>query len=135
MDEREIYGSKMARCPSTGECYHKRALDTLSAAGRGGRRRWPWLGHGMLVSRLCTSAHFFGILHEPLMRHRVHRNLLASPLLRLPPEIRERILRYLLGDQTVHLQFVQRGQGVGVEGGSAGVSDKLRHAICVAKET
>ena len=66
------------------------------------------------------------------MCHRAQKNYFASPLLRLPPAIRAKILDYLIGGQVVHVQYVQHESGT-VE--QVPLMGKLRHAICVARET
>ena len=66
---------------------------------------------------------------------RVVRNFLASPLLRMPPKNREKILA---GGQFVHVHFVPHEQVIHLEDSSPvqiPATGIFRHATCVAKET
>lgn len=66
------------------------------------------------------------------------RNFLASPLLMMPHKIREMILAYVVGGQTVHVKFVPHGEVIELEDLSPvpiSVTGIFRHATCVAKET
>ena len=69
---------------------------------------------------------------------RVARNLLASPLLMMPHKIREMVLAYVVGGQTVHVKFVPDEEVIQLEDLSPppiSATGIFCHAICVARET
>ena len=69
---------------------------------------------------------------------RVARNFLALPLLMMPHKIREMILAYVVGGQTVHVKFVPHEEVIELEDlfpVPISVTGIFRHANCVAKET
>lgn len=69
---------------------------------------------------------------------RADKNSLLSPPLTMLPEIRAKMLRYLVGGRAVHVRFVRRGGDSGVfEDGlpeQLPVAGKLRCALCAAGE-
>ena len=69
---------------------------------------------------------------------RAARNLLSSPMLMMPHKIREMILAYLVGGQTVHVKFVPHEEVTQLEDLSpvpVSTTGIFRHATCVTKET
>ena len=69
---------------------------------------------------------------------RVARNLLPSPLFTMPHKIREMILAYIVGGQTVHVKFVPHEEVTQLEDLSPVpiyATGVFHHATCVAKET
>ena len=89
----------------------------------------------MSLTAKAIKLHSAHVLNEG---RRVASNFLASPLLMMPQKIREIILAYIVGGQTVHVKFVPHEEVIQLEDLSPvpiSAPGVFRHTTCVAKET
>ncbi|MCJ1455250.1 hypothetical protein MMC28_005604 [Mycoblastus sanguinarius] len=77
-------------------------------------------------------------IHSATTKALIQRNALGSPLLKMPAEVREQILLYILGDKVVHIKYFKDGELELVHSLERGLNSMpadrraFRHAVCVA---